>query len=187
VPIPEYASYYSVSNLGQVRRETPTRHGPAGRIVKPTFGGGRGKGQYLCVRLSVDNRGRTSRIALLVAEAFIGPRTPGMQVNHIDGSVRNNTVENLEYVSSARNEDHAIAIGLKAWGMRHGMRKLTEEQVLEIRSAPRRKGVITDFMQRFGVSRGAVQAVRMGKTWRRLIGVPVPRADRYEKRQSDGS
>ncbi|QMP18239.1 hypothetical protein RpY1_027 [Ralstonia phage RpY1] len=42
-------------------------------------------------------------VHVLVAEAFIGPRADGVQVNHIDHNKANNRLSNLEYVTGVEN------------------------------------------------------------------------------------
>lgn len=56
----------------------------------------------------------------LVAGAFIGRRPEGMVINHIDGVKTNCAPENLEYITQAENERHAVRMGLKASGLRNG-------------------------------------------------------------------
>lgn len=48
----------------------------------------------------------------LVAHAFIGPRPPGLQINHIDADRTNNHFSNLEYVTGSENMQHAVKHGL---------------------------------------------------------------------------
>lgn len=51
----------------------------------------------------------------LVAEAFIGPRPRGHQVNHKDLNRGHNHVSNLEYVTPSRNTQHAYEMGRKPY------------------------------------------------------------------------
>jgi len=106
-----------------------------------------------------------------VALAFIGPRPPGAQINHVSGDKQDNSVANLEYVSCRRNVRHAWETGLRrpeqVRGERHGAAKLTAAQVREIRSlhprVPRR-----ELARHFGVTVQCVNAVVKHKTWRHL-------------------
>jgi hypothetical protein len=106
-----------VSNLGRVRSRR--------KILKPlphTSG-------YRCV--SLDGR-RSRTIHSVVAEAFIGPRPTGMDVNHIDGDKTNNAASNLEYVTRKGNMAHARETGL--WDNRgelNGRATATNAQVAE--------------------------------------------------------
>lgn len=59
-------------------------------------------------------------------EAFIPNPDNLPEVNHIDGNRQNNHVENLEWISSIGNVQHAINTGLKIYTNR-----LTEEEFLE--------------------------------------------------------
>jgi len=52
----------------------------------------------------------------LVAELALGPRPEGHVINHIDGHKGNNHPSNLEYVTMARNMEHAHELGLSAVG-----------------------------------------------------------------------
>lgn len=57
--------------------------------------------------------GKIYKVAHLVAAAFIGPREPGMCINHIDGNKHNDSISNLEYVTPSENQKHALRIGLR--------------------------------------------------------------------------
>ena len=109
---------------------------------------------YYYVRLSKENRKKFLRVAGIVAAAFIGPRPDGLHVNHKDGDRHNNAAANLEYVTRRQNEDHAVAHLLHAWGERHGMRKLTEQQVRWIRSM---RNVVTRKAMAKSLMAGAVR------------------------------
>lgn len=66
----------------------------------------------------------------LVAEAFLGPRPSGHEINHLDGDKGRAHANNLEYVTPAENMRHAYKMGL-----RQGCGKLTVTKVNEMRQA----------------------------------------------------
>lgn len=80
------------------------------REVK-AFSNGKGGG-YLKVKLYRDREAHQLKVHAIVATVFLGPRPPGMTVNHKDGVKANNTPENLEWCTVAENNRHARATGL---------------------------------------------------------------------------
>lgn len=67
---------------------------------------------YLVVDL-FNERGRSpKRVHRLVSKTFIPNPYNKPEVNHIDGNKRNNSVDNLEWVTRSENELHAFATGL---------------------------------------------------------------------------
>lgn len=86
--------------------------------------------------LRVNIAGRMKRIHRLVAIAFLKPK-PGLdEVNHIKPDKSNNNHTNLEWTNHLGNMQHCDRLGLREFrsGENHGMAKLTNDQVLEIRS-----------------------------------------------------
>lgn len=119
-PVVGWEGWYEVSNLGQVRRAVnPIGKGrqTAGRILKlwPGRRGRTGKhGHSWRVYLGkLGQRAKPFSVHHLVAEAFIGPRPAGKQINHKDGDPQNNRAENLEWVTASENLKHAHRTGLK--------------------------------------------------------------------------
>lgn len=55
------------------------------------------------------------------------------QINHINGNKEDNSVNNLEWVSAKDNTVHSWKTGLSKGGENHGMSKLTNNEVLEIK------------------------------------------------------
>lgn len=113
-PVPGHEGAYEVSSLGQVRSldrwiTFPSRSGTAsGRAVKGrVLDGWRNADGYRMVGIA----GRQCYVHALVAEAFFGPRPPGMEVCHADGSRDNNHISNLRYDTRAGNAADAIRHG----------------------------------------------------------------------------
>ncbi len=102
-----YEGIYAISNKGRVKNVT------TGRILSPQDNG---KG-YFKIALSKGQSERKHYIHRLIAEAFIPNPLGKKEVNHIDSNPSNNTISNLEWVSSSENTKHAVYKGaLHAWG-----------------------------------------------------------------------
>lgn len=117
-----FEDYFQISNLGNVFSKR------SNRILKLAKRGG-----YWALGTRIDGSAHCFRVHRLVAEAFI-PNPEGKPlVNHIDGCKTNNVVSNLEWVTAKENVAHAWATGLQL--PRHSQRKLTADQVREIRAS----------------------------------------------------
>jgi hypothetical protein len=106
----------------------------------------------------------TKRFAVhrLVATAFHGEPNGSEQVRHLDGDKLNNLAENLTWGSQSENQKDRVLHGTSNRGERHGMHKLTGDQVESIRRDPRGTAVLASA---YGVSRRHVQNIRAGKAW----------------------
>lgn len=115
-PVRGYESLYEVSSKGSVRSvarviERAHPKNPA-RVQVRAYGGRvlrlqNSRQGYVSVGLWRQNRGHTHDVHVLVCEAFLGSRAPGMDVNHKDGNRKNNHIENLEWVTRRENLMHA--------------------------------------------------------------------------------
>lgn len=142
--VPGFETKYMVSDLGQV---CYMDNGKPKRLLKtrPTT-----TSKYLFVKLGNPRKGnrKTFSVHGLVMLAFVGPPSDGLQINHKDCNRYNNTLLNLEYVTSAYNRQHATLAGVRPSGDKHYCRlrpelikkgvnhpsaKLSETDVIEIR------------------------------------------------------
>jgi hypothetical protein len=164
-PVTGFEELYEVSTHGRVRSYHP-------RWVKiPRIIGGfpyREDG-YLAVKLTKDSVQTKRHVASLVAEAFLGPREPEMQVCHLDGTKDNNHLSNLMWGSAKTNADHRIVHGTNMGfsGENHHLAKLAEADVRYIRSVyvrGSRKFGSRALARKFGVAHPTIRAV-MSHAW----------------------
>lgn len=110
--INDYEGYYQISNQGSVRSvdRFDGVHDRKGTVIKQNLK----QNGYLQVGLRKHNGRKWFGVHRLVAIHFIENPGNKPQVNHIDGNKRNNTVENLEWVSEKENQNHASVTGLRS-------------------------------------------------------------------------
>lgn len=104
-----YESLYQISTKGNVKNIQ------TGKVLKQRSNGN----GYIRIELWKNKKGKKYYAHRLVAEAFIERPEGCTEVNHKDLNPSNNSVENLEWVTSSGNTIHAIKHGaLLAWGNR---------------------------------------------------------------------
>jgi len=158
-PVAEFDGY-EVSSTGLVR-------GRSGVLILRTDRKG-----YLFAAFRTDGMNCKRAVARLVAQAFIGPRPAGCVVRHMDGNKTNNTPANLAYGTPSQNEHDKRSHGTAAIGTKHPCAKLTEAQIIAIRSRyiPHHKTHGGSAMAReFGVSQMNISRIVTSKTWLHLL------------------
>lgn len=116
----------------------------------------------------------------LVAEAFIGRRPKGMTINHIDGDKFNNQAGNLEYMSLQDNLKHGWKIGRKCEGDSHGGRRLSSEEVDEIKRLREMGEKIKDLAKCYAVYRGTISDIVNNKSWKNHRALKEPKEEQPE-------
>lgn len=171
----EFPNHYEVSNLGRLRRSNDTgRSTYAGRILRthPTRRG------YLSAMFTVGSKRYPRRVSRVVAEAFFGPIGRDLVVNHKNGDVTDNRVENLEIVTQSENMRHAYdVLGFKsARGEHQHLAKLTETAVRFILAMAKDGHSHQQIADAHGVTKQAITAILTGKTWRHVTCLsPAPK------------
>lgn len=189
-PVLGYEGDYEVSNLGRVRSiykvviksndQTYTR---VSKILKSALDT---KGYVRCALSKIGAKLVTKKVHRLVAESFIPTSDMTLFVNHKNFITTDNTVENLEWVTNKQNVYHSIRAGrlqMKAddalrersinkeikRGSLNGCSKLTEEQVLEIRSKYK-PNIYTRKMlgEEYGVDHTTIKGIVNRKSWKHV-------------------
>lgn len=158
---------YEVSDGGQVRRVLAG--GPnakVGRILKP----GTNTDGYHFVRLHRVGAKKYGLINRLVCEAWHGqPPTPEHEAAHWNGVRTDNAPTNLRWATGVENQADKIRHGTATRGERNALSKLTDAQILEIRSRPSERHVV--LAAEYGVTPENIAIIQSGKGWKHLGGV----------------
>lgn len=119
-----FESLYEVSDEGRVRHKVTGKL----RTLTP-----QGPGQYIGIRLYRNNVGYGTYVHILVAESFLGPKSQGTEVRHLDGRSYNSAANNLAWGTSQQNATDTLMHGNNI------QCKLTDEQVHFVRNLPSRR------------------------------------------------
>lgn len=161
----DLGDYYLISDQGEILG-VKTHH-----IRKQSVSS---KGYMICViSLGCRKRKICVRVHKAVAETFIPNPENKPEVNHLDGNKSNNSVNNLEWISSKGNTAHSVEIGLRhpIIGEKNGSSKLSATDVVWARSVytPRSKEYgLRALSRRFGVDHSTMKSALSGNTWNNI-------------------
>jgi hypothetical protein len=171
VPIEGYSDIYEVSSLGRVRRlvDDCQNKRKKGSFISPSYPG---EGIYQQYALCLNRKYNRWLAHRLVLTAFAGePPTAKHHAAHLDGNPRNNRLSNLCWKTAKENDLDKDRHGTRQNGVKHGMVKLTEDQVMEIRRL-RTEGVSgVELAKKYNVTPTAISTIATGKSWSHLPSV----------------
>ena len=122
---------------------------------------------YLRISLSKKSKKTTFKVHRLVAQHFIPNPQNKPQVNHINGIKDDNRVENLEWATAHENNKHAYNTGLNSKPA--AVKKLNEQQVLEIRAKFKKKIVTREMLAKeYNVTPYCIKDVILRKSWKNI-------------------
>lgn len=164
---------YEVSSYGRVRsfKRRSVRVLTATPYCRSSTKGAR-RLAACSVNLSRDKKCITQRVHVLVLEAFVGRRPPGMEGCHEDGNVLNNRLDNLRWdtrqantADSVRHGTHHGGRHLRRVGEDNPKSRLREADVRAIRSHSGSRRLIAE---QYGISRSMVTRIRKRINWKHV-------------------
>lgn len=103
VPVPGFEGLYDVSDQGRVRSWVTWLRQPTASLPRLISPGINPKTGYPQVVLCLNGRQTTRAVHALVALAFIGPRSDGSEVRHLNGDRTDPRLDNLTYGTASEN------------------------------------------------------------------------------------
>lgn len=151
---------YWISNLGTVRSRF--------KILKPTLN----RDGYMYVRLTNHGKnsgGKSAKVHRLVALHFVENQHNKPHVDHIDSNKLNNVYTNLRWCTHHENITYAWEAGIyNNVGSKHGMSKLTESQVIEIRYRLKIGESARSLCSDYNVKEMAISNIKNNITWKHI-------------------
>jgi hypothetical protein len=152
---------YEASSLGNIRRVAAAQGAKVGRVLKQqTVWNG-----YKTVNLSSGGKVKGVVVHRLVLLAFHGLPADGQEALHADDVKDNNQIGNLRWGTHAENYEDRRRHGGGNHGSRHGLSKLDETSVLQIRSMRGNGATHKAIAERFGVSRECIGLILRNERW----------------------
>jgi hypothetical protein len=168
---------YCVSDLGRV---ACVKQGVA-QILKFTWTSF--KRRYPAVNLHRLKKRTRKLVHVLVLESFVGPRPDGMQACHNDGNPANPRLSNLRWDTPKANQADRVKHGTDLRGEDIRNSKITEQDVLDIRSG---KIDRRDARDRLGISFSNYHRIIERSMWAHLPPQPGDRVAKRFERLPDG-
>jgi hypothetical protein len=148
-PVKNFENRYLVNENGQIFSILK------GKILKPMSH----KLGYLYYDLRKDKKRKLYYVHRLVSEHFIDNPLSKKYVNHIDGNKKNNSISNLEWVTSKENVNHAIKTGLIK------RVKLKLDDVRIIKELIKRGDTCISISKKFNVTPGCISGIKYNNNW----------------------
>lgn len=161
-PVPGYKGKYSVSSIGNVRREKGylRRKRTLMKLEHHSTG-------YHRVQLWHKDVGRHFLVHRLVLMAFRGSDPKRNITNHINGKYDDNRLENLEWCTHSENEFHKYRV--LGWhtqqGEKHSNAILKNEQVIEMRRLRTTGLLYREIAVLFGIRKEHVGSIVRRELW----------------------
>lgn len=157
---------YEASSLGRVRSMDRWILNKLGRkcflpsvMLKPVVG----SKKYHVLNLGPV---KCRKVSVVVCTTFHGEKpSPNHQVAHWNGDIHDNRPANLRWATPKENTGDQMRHGTRPLGKRHWKSKLSDADVLAIRSSGL---ILRTISERYGISIGHAHNVVKGKSWKHI-------------------
>lgn len=163
IPIKDFSGYF-ISNTGEIYSDKPRPNSkkPRERHKLSQWINSWG---YKCVTLFND-KNYNIPVHLLMLRCFVGEAPKGFHCRHLDNNKLNNHIDNLKWGTRSENQKDRLLNNTSNRGSRHGMSKLKEINVLQIRALKRSTTMSNkDIAKMFDVSETTIIHIIKGETW----------------------
>jgi len=167
-PVVGFEGLYEVSSAGRVR-SMPRKHRSSlglreygGQIIKPL----KKNNGYLVVNLTDVDRRLQEMIHRLVLLSFVGSPEKGYECCHSDGDQSNNHLSNLRWDTRKNNHADKRFHGTQTRGESHHTSKVTEADVLFIRTNTSMTDVALSRMLNIGTSQ--IGRIARRESWKHI-------------------
>ncbi len=126
------------------------------------------KDGYQKVQLTHNGQPQSFAVHALVLSVFVGPCPDGLQCRHLDGNPSNNHVSNLAWGTRVENAQDTVLHGTAIVGEKSPNAKLTDSDVLEIRSMRSRGCTLNEIAWDFEVSINTVISIVKRRSWKHI-------------------
>ena len=126
---------------------------------------------YIQVCISIDKIRKHHMVHRLVVETFLENVDDKPCVNHKNSIRHDNRLSNLEWCTSAENNQHAFDFGFgnAKSGEDNHLSKITENQVKKIYTLSKKGDILQkDISLMFGISRQNVSSIKLKKAWKKV-------------------
>jgi hypothetical protein len=157
--IPGYEDY-SVSNFGNVKRQSSGKGTRAGRSIKAC----RDAGGRMVFNVRAYGKTKQVKIHRVVMLAFVGKCPIELEVAHLDGNQANNILANLVYATPKENNSHKVGHGTQKRGEQIHCAKLNQKKVNEIRESYPQLSY-SKLAKKYDVAIGSIVQVVKRRSW----------------------
>lgn len=128
-----FEGLYEISTKGRIKSLGNGKSTNPNQCLEKIIKTGLSRNGYIKCKLHKDGKRYYYNVHRLVALNFIQNIDNKKEVNHKDGNKKNNSVENLEWVTSSENQKHAFKNGLqkRVYGSAHKQSKKIKQLDLD--------------------------------------------------------